>query len=641
MVRYGMPVLGLSGHVHSSDLYANKQNAHELLSPNHRETAGKVLANISDSYKLIDWQRDFKSGFRWMENEWNGEQEQKLPPGADVKVPWELGRFQHMVQLAVFTKVVPEYLPEIVREFKDQVRDFIAMNPPGMGIQWGRAMEAGIRAVNLLLTYDLLKQTGGLDDREFEELFCRSIFQHGLFIEKNLEFYNEYTGNHYIANIAGLLFISAYLDKVEDSTKWLLFSARELIYETLRQFNEEGSNFEASTSYHRLSSEMVLCCASLMLGLPGEKQRILARLEIGEKHASSRVHQEGGSGLVKPRDWEAFQERVYKLGWYTSCIIKHNDEVPQFGDNDSGRFIKLTPVGNWLTNSAAEETYANLKGYHEYLISEGLEEEDAFWDENDLNHLPLVSLWKAAFKKELIGNKADLELENSFISGLSKGEKFKIGSSPSMDAIDKSDRTTRNDEILKYQDETRYMASGQFGRSLRDNLKSYRFHSAGHYIFKSDRMYLAVTTKPARCIKGMGHVHNDILAYELMIDNSVLSLDPGTYVYTPLQEMRNRFRSAFAHNTAYFGQEQDPWPEGDRGVFLKEDAVTCELINISNDACKFKAYYADVIHLREFKIFDNHVLITDKSNRKMNLVKNRLGLYSCGYGKLQDLKTIS
>lgn len=44
--------------------------------------------------------------------------------GVDIKCPWELGRFYHLVQLAVLASVEQKYQNVFIREFKDELIDF-------------------------------------------------------------------------------------------------------------------------------------------------------------------------------------------------------------------------------------------------------------------------------------------------------------------------------------------------------------------------------------------------------------------------------------------------------------------------------------------------------------------------------------
>ncbi|MEO0224810.1 MAG: heparinase II/III family protein, partial [candidate division WOR-3 bacterium] len=228
---------------------------------------------IAENYNPIDWQKDFKSGYRWSEKVWYKDQRKFFAPGADIKVPWELSRMQHLVQLAMFCLVDTSLKEKNLNEFKYQVLDFIENNPPRFGVNWSCTMDVAIRAVNMLLAYDLFCQIDefNLLDNDFKQRFSNSIYEHGLHIVNNLEYSDSLTSNHYLANIAGLLFIASYSDGLEEIDLWLVFSIQELINEVRKQFYEDGGNFESSTSYHRLSAEMVIYSTALVLGLDEKK----------------------------------------------------------------------------------------------------------------------------------------------------------------------------------------------------------------------------------------------------------------------------------------------------------------------------------------------------------------------------------
>ena len=55
-----------------------------------------------------------------------------------------------------------------------------------------------------------------------------------------------------------------------------------------------------------------------------------------------------------------------------------------------------------------------------------------------------------------------------------------------------------------------------------------------------------------------GHAHNDKLSFEHMLDGQDVVVDPGTYVYTPNPDWRNKLRSTAYHNTVQIdGIEQN------------------------------------------------------------------------------------
>jgi hypothetical protein len=252
------------------------------------ETAQQLWRLIDEGYDPIDWHLDFKSGYRWHETIWY--RDVPVPPaaGADVKVPWELARMQHLPILALAygnasggrkgvsggRKGVKER-SIYAKEFRNQVLDFIATNPPRFGVNWYYAMEVGIRAANWMVAYDLFQAYGAEFDPDFEMVFRRSIYEHGRHIVGNLEWHPELRTNHYLANVVGLLFIAAYLPRTKETDAWLAFSVQELVEEVKHQFFPEGANFEASTCYHRLSAEMVTHATALVLGLSGEKREAL------------------------------------------------------------------------------------------------------------------------------------------------------------------------------------------------------------------------------------------------------------------------------------------------------------------------------------------------------------------------------
>jgi hypothetical protein len=102
------------------------------------------------------------------------------------------------------------------------------------------------------------------------------------------------------------------------------------------------------------------------------------------------------------------------------------------------------------------------------------------------------------------------------------------------------------------------------------DLRSYpRF---GLFVYRTANVYLAVRCGPVGQNGHGGHAHNDQLSIELAVDGWPLVVDPGTYLYTPAPEYRNRFRSTAMHNTLSVpGREQNPWPGGAAGLFRMTD----------------------------------------------------------------------
>ena len=574
--------------------------------------------NAFENYEPIDWQKDFKSGFRWSEKKWYKDQRIAHKPGSDIKVPWELARLQHLPQLAIFAMIYPNLKEQNLKEFKNQILDFIRNNPPRMGVNWTCTMDVGIRVANILVAYDIFCQmdSGGILDQKFKQIFSNSVYEHALHIVNNLEYSPILTSNHYLSDIAGLLFACAYLDSSSEVDTWLAFSVQEIIGEMKNEFYEDGGNFESSTSYHRLSGELMVYSTALIMGLKNEKILSLKKYNIKFWRKKPKLlppnKQEFKiiNGQVVLPQW--FINRLYKIGRFTVDIAKPNKEVPQFGDNDSGRFFKFSPNGEFLSGKQTILKYINLKDYKC--------EDELFWDENILNHSTLVGCMSGIFEDELFKN--DMYFEKSFIKALA-GHILKA-----------SDKTYKKPIASAVElSELQYQKSMEFSISKSQDIKSIFYPDSGIFIYKSDKFYLAICATPLGQSNHGGHTHNDKLGYELWIDGHDIARDPGTYLYTPIPSIRNEFRSIKAHNVPNINDlEQNDWADGAIGLFGMFMECQCFVVDFRENFIILAAKYKDAKIVRKFEIKENKLIILDMVNK--DFCYTNFELYSNGYGKL-------
>ena len=575
-------------------------------------------ASVPEGYEPIDWQKDFKSGFRWDEKKWYKDQRIAHKPGSDIKVPWELARLQHLPQLAIFAMADPNLQERNLKEFKNQILDFISNNPPRMGVNWTCTMDVGIRVANMLAAYDMFCQMGGggILDQNFKQTFSNSVYEHALHIVNNLEYSPHLTSNHYLSDIVGLLFACAYLNGDGEIDAWLAFALQEIICEMKKEFYEDGGNFESSTSYHRLSGELIAYATALILGLKSEKISSLknydAKLWRKKPKLLPPEEQEFKilNGQIALPQW--FVDRLYKIGRFTADITKPNGEVPQFGDNDSGRFFKFSPNGEFLSNEQAVRKYLNLSGF--------ADDNEPFWDENILNHSALISCMGGIFDDEIFKN--DMRFERSFIRSLA-GRTLQAG-----------DRTYKSLIVsgVKF-GELPHRKSMKFKISNSQEIKKLFYPDSGIFIFKSSKFYLAVCATPLGQNDHGGHTHNDKLGYELWIDGRDMAKDPGTYLYTPLPSRRNEFRSVKAHNVPIIGDlEQNSWGKGAIGLFGMFSECRCEVVDFGENFISLAAEYKGVKIIRKFEIKEGELEIIDMANREFYYSK--FELCSNGYGKL-------
>jgi hypothetical protein len=564
-VRHGMRCAGLGGHAYDPgpSVEADPDGLWlvERINARNRARSREIWRAVDPGYRPIDWHLDFKSGHRWREDRWHREIAYGHLPGVDVKVPWELSRMQHLPQLAHAHALADAgeagFRPaaDYAREFRNQVLDFAAANPPRFGVNWRCTMDVAIRAANWLVAYDLFRSAGAPLDDAFAAVFRGSIYDHGRFIVENLEWNPTLVANHYLADVAGLLFVAAYLPDSAETDAWLAFAVQEFLAQVEGQFHPDGSNFEASTSYHRLSAEMALYGTALLMALGEEKRGALARYDA-RRHGGPPPLTEGpiplhpipGAEGVSPLPASHF-ERLERAAEFSLHLTKPNGRMPQLGDNDSGRFLKLRPIVRARTAAAARARYAHLEG------GTDLAADAVFWDEDQLDHRSLVAAINGLFGREdFAAHVGDADLETQLVAAI-VGERRVASYRGSRGAGGaEAVRIGRDEDWERWGDAAsraaghrRLLNSFPLPASAAPELALFGYPDFGVYVFKRGALYLAVRCGSTGQRGNGGHGHNDQLAIELSIDGTDWLTDPGTYLYTPLPELRNAYRSIRAH----------------------------------------------------------------------------------------------
>ena len=272
------------------------------------------------AYEAIDWLLDPVSGLRFPGGvpyqQWNLE---TMRPGmADIKLPWELARCQHWLTLAQASRLsaAGRYAQEIADEFYD----FTSANPVGAGIHWTCTMDAAIRAANWALTLDVVRGAESLP-RAFWADAYGALFDHGVFIENNLENTYEVTSNHFLSNVVGLFYLSAVFAGLPSAERWRSRCREWLEQEMRTQVLEDGADYESSVPYHRLVTELFL--------------------------GASRLAHHLGEPLS-----EAYDLRLKQMVEFLVAVMRPDGLMPQIGDADDGRLHILSDYGSWRPQDA-------------------------------------------------------------------------------------------------------------------------------------------------------------------------------------------------------------------------------------------------------------------------------------------------
>ncbi|PKP61720.1 hypothetical protein CVT91_02180 [Candidatus Atribacteria bacterium HGW-Atribacteria-1] len=267
----------------------------------------------------IKWNEDFKIGFIWENKFYKYIKTVDLNNNADVKVPWELSRFQHIPTLGQAYLITNNL--KYALEFKGQIEDWIKKNPVEMSVNWTCTMDVAIRACNWISGYYFFKNCPKIN-QEFWIRFNKILYLHGKHIFNNLENKSKYNSNHYLSDLAGLIWLGLYFKKFKYDNQdlknnpkiWLNFGLKEFEKEMENQVNSDGTDYEASTAYHCLVTELFLFTSILC-----SKNNITFSKE--------------------------YMDKLEKMVDFVMNITKSNGYIPLIGDMDSGRFMILSDYG--------------------------------------------------------------------------------------------------------------------------------------------------------------------------------------------------------------------------------------------------------------------------------------------------------
>ena len=227
--------------------------------------------------------------------------------GSDVRVVWELNRLAHLGVLARAHAATDD--PAFAHEIFRQLRHWRARNPAGHGPNWACAMEAALRAIGLLAAFALLARSPATGAADLS--FMLALFdEHGRHVRRNLEFSHLATSNHYLSDVAGLLWLGVCLPELGEAAAWRAFALRELLREMDKQVLPDGAHFEASTGYHRFAAELFLY-SFLLCRENG--------IEIAERH------------------WRTLRSMLE----YTRAYLRPDGRAPLVGDADGGQALPL------------------------------------------------------------------------------------------------------------------------------------------------------------------------------------------------------------------------------------------------------------------------------------------------------------
>ncbi len=253
-----------------------------------------------------DWQLDPLHGGHFDEDA----PSQALPvvPGADVKVPWAIGRGEQWVAFGCGAIAAPARADEFAEAFVASLHDFVEQNPIGRGVQWASPMEAALRVVCLGQAHAMLAGQPALARLGYALDLAGLAVATGRFVLSRLEDAQVVPNNHLAGDWLGLLACAVLVPEWPEAPRWRTIGLAGLAREIAAQTHADGTSFEGSVPYHRLAIEIFTAGG------------LLARLA----HAPLPG---------------AFWSRLALMYAAARSLLASAGELPQIGDDDSGRVL--------------------------------------------------------------------------------------------------------------------------------------------------------------------------------------------------------------------------------------------------------------------------------------------------------------
>ena len=274
---------------------------------------------------------------------------------------------------------------------------------------------------------------------------------------------------------------------------------------------------------------------ALLLGLPSERTDALGRATL----PLTRPIRLGGH--YEPPDERHFA-RLAAIGAFTAALTKPSGRIVQIGDNDSGRFFKLHPVLRRRTLAEARALYRDLDG------AAG-DPDDLYLDEDPLDHRPLLGALGALVTHDDAAAACGKKWLDAAITEALARRHVAVTAlaprrSPLLPSLPALVGPARTIEIIAP------------GGDLRAGLRLEVFGEFGVWIWRSDRLFLAIRCGRIGADGRGAHAHNDQLAFELAVDGEDWVSDPGSFVYTASRAWRNAYRSVAAHSSPRHGSQE-------------------------------------------------------------------------------------
>jgi hypothetical protein len=254
--------------------------------------------------ETVDWNLDAVSGFRWPSIDSSRIDYRNIQ--ADVKWIWELNRLQHLSWLAQAWLLTGEQ--RYSHAAFDQLDSWLQQCPPGTGIAWRNAFEAGVRAVSVALSLQGFRDSPDLTTDRFRRIAQMLESSASMCWTDRSRFSSA--NNHLIGELAGLAVVAMLFPELPKAAVWEDRAVTLLTAEADRQILPDGAGAEQAVGYQVFSAELLMLVAVLLIERDGSAP-------------------------------SAILNAIDRSAGYLAAIVGKADPEPRYGDDDEGFAIRL------------------------------------------------------------------------------------------------------------------------------------------------------------------------------------------------------------------------------------------------------------------------------------------------------------
>ncbi|MGH9815960.1 MAG: heparinase II/III family protein [Candidatus Acidiferrales bacterium] len=255
------------------------------------------------SHDEVNWHADWKAPKPFTDAERTALPRASKP---DEKRVWEINRHQFLVTLGqAYLLTRREVYAERVVQL---MQSWISSNRPFRGVNWGDALEVGIRLLSWLWTLRLIEDSKALDAEGARHILTSAVLQRD-YVRRHLSTYSS-PNTHLLGEALALFAAGLALPELRGSGSCVRLGQRILEKELTQQVADDGSHSEKSAYYHCYSLEMYLLATIL-----------------GQQN-----------GIAFSSLW---MRRVERMAEFLMHMLRPDGSLARFGDDDGGKTLRL------------------------------------------------------------------------------------------------------------------------------------------------------------------------------------------------------------------------------------------------------------------------------------------------------------